>query len=270
MSVHNKNARTTSTAAIISCATKPKALATMLNAAEISCARRSKAARMVAVFAKIMIAWSKNAELTITAATRLKLEISRAICYFQGFCENNNCVFVDCKTDEHCLDDAKKDCRDGKCRCRDLTCEPVTCMGSLHCKPDEICSGNNPADKDVEANSCYVPECKSIAECQEQEICKSNKCEPVECTSSSHCADRKTPHVCRKNECEPVECAFHDDCEDQGCKITRPDTRFFEKSLVELGWTHLSHLTKTHLWNPYFPLFPIFWKTHLYISHLFF
>ena len=68
MFVPNENAKTTNTAAIISCATKPKAFATMLNVAEISCAKRSAAARMDTVFAKIIFAWSKNAALVITVA----------------------------------------------------------------------------------------------------------------------------------------------------------------------------------------------------------
>ncbi|CBY07142.1 unnamed protein product [Oikopleura dioica] len=137
-------------------------------------------------------------------------------CGEKGLCEDNHCVFYDCKKDEHCNtpDNPKKDCRDGKCRCNELVCEPVTCMESIHCKKNEICSGNNPVDENVEANTCYVPECKSIKDCDDQEVCKNNKCEPVDCTSNTHCGDRITPNVCRKNECVPVECAFHDDCED--------------------------------------------------------
>ncbi|CAG5103634.1 Oidioi.mRNA.OKI2018_I69.chr1.g862.t1.cds [Oikopleura dioica] len=137
-----------------------------------------------------------------------------AHCGEKGVCEKNQCVQLDCKTDEHCLDDNRKPCRDGKCRCNlSKNCEPVSCMENTHCAADEVCSGDDPNDG-IEDNTCISVECKSINDCGDQEICEKNTCKLVECTTSSHCADRSSPHVCRKNKCEPVECAAHDDCAD--------------------------------------------------------
>ncbi len=117
-----------------------------------------------------------------------------------------------CPNNQLCSNHICVECiTDGNCKSQICDTTTHTCTG---CTGDGACSAPTPVC-DLSQHRCVT--CTVNSHCNEQEICSSNKCEPVDCTDDMHCNTVPNNPYCNTETYECVECIKDEQCESGSC-----------------------------------------------------